>query len=337
MSALANRRPRRRRRTGRPVRGRVAGAPRNLDARLRRARAHRRSRPLHRHSRQRELRHPRPAARRDAQHADDRAVRVAVGAEDPVLDADAAGRRDRSRGVRSRAGAAGRGGRRRSARRHACLGGRNRARRPCVRSSATTGSRARLLIMACGANYAFQRRVRPGAAAQLPAHARSASSSARHAGDVELHFGHDIAPGGFAWAVPIVRESGTYVRVGRHDRPRSGRRLLAHARARGRAVGHRGHARASAAEDPAARRHRSHVRRSDARHRRRRRAGEADDRRRHSLQHPEREAGAPASRSTRSRAIGSTRRRWRRTSAPGATSSAKSSPSSARCAIWSRG
>ena len=67
--------------------------------------------------------------------------------------------------------------------------------------------------MACGANYAFQRRFGLG----LPRsylHTAQRELVARHAGDVELHFGHDIAPGGFAWAVPIVRESGTYVRVG---------------------------------------------------------------------------------------------------------------------------
>jgi digeranylgeranylglycerophospholipid reductase len=72
---------------------------------------------------------------------------------------------------------------------------------------------ARLLIMACGANYAFQRRFGLG----LPRsylHTAQRELVARHACDVELHFGHDIAPGGFAWAVPIVRESGTYVRVG---------------------------------------------------------------------------------------------------------------------------
>jgi geranylgeranyl reductase family protein len=72
---------------------------------------------------------------------------------------------------------------------------------------------ARLLIMACGANYAFQRRFGLG----LPRsylHTAQRELVARHAGDVELHFGQDIAPGGFAWAVPIVRESGTYVRVG---------------------------------------------------------------------------------------------------------------------------
>jgi digeranylgeranylglycerophospholipid reductase len=72
---------------------------------------------------------------------------------------------------------------------------------------------ARLLIMACGANYAFQRRFGLG----LPRgylHTAQRELVARHTGDVELHFGREIAPGGFAWAVPIVRNSGTYVRVG---------------------------------------------------------------------------------------------------------------------------
>jgi geranylgeranyl reductase family protein len=72
---------------------------------------------------------------------------------------------------------------------------------------------ARLLIMACGANYAFQRRFGLG----LPRsylHTAQRELVARNPGDVEVHFGHDIAPGGFAWAVPIVRDSGTYVRIG---------------------------------------------------------------------------------------------------------------------------
>jgi len=72
---------------------------------------------------------------------------------------------------------------------------------------------ARLLVMACGANYAFQRRFGLG----LPRsylHTAQRELPARRPGDVELHFGHEIAPGGFAWAVPIVRGSRSYVRVG---------------------------------------------------------------------------------------------------------------------------
>ncbi len=72
---------------------------------------------------------------------------------------------------------------------------------------------ARLAVLACGANYAFQRRFGFGlprtylhtAQRELPAVAKAS---------VELHFGRDVAPGGFAWAVPVVRPDGFYVRVG---------------------------------------------------------------------------------------------------------------------------
>ena len=72
---------------------------------------------------------------------------------------------------------------------------------------------ARLAVLACGANYKFQRRFGLGlpttylqtAQRELPA---------RHPGDVELHFGRDVAPGGFAWAVPVLRPGGASVRIG---------------------------------------------------------------------------------------------------------------------------
>ena len=106
----------------------------------------------------RELRHPRPAARRDAQHADDRAVRFAIGL----------------RSSRTR---------RRRRWPPSSIAARSTARWPDAREAAgaevRVGTRvsvvetgptavralvgddwvsARLLIMACGANYAFQRR-----------------------------------------------------------------------------------------------------------------------------------------------------------------------------------
>ena len=76
-----------------------------------------------------------------------------------------------------------------------------------------TTVRARLAVLACGASYAFQRRFGFGlpttylqtAQRELPA---------SHPGDVELHFGQDVAPGGFAWAVPVLRPEGSFVRVG---------------------------------------------------------------------------------------------------------------------------
>jgi geranylgeranyl reductase family protein len=72
---------------------------------------------------------------------------------------------------------------------------------------------ARLLLLACGANYAFQRRVGLG----LPRdylHTAQREVPARTPGDVELHFGRDVAPDGFAWAVPVTRPNGTFARVG---------------------------------------------------------------------------------------------------------------------------
>ena len=72
---------------------------------------------------------------------------------------------------------------------------------------------ARLAVLACGATYKFQRRFGFGlpttylqtAQRELPA---------RSPRDVELHFGQDVAPGGFAWAVPVLRPEGACVRIG---------------------------------------------------------------------------------------------------------------------------
>ena len=72
---------------------------------------------------------------------------------------------------------------------------------------------ARLAVLACGASYKFQRQFGFGlpttylqtAQRELPA---------RYPGDVELHFGQDVAPGGFAWAVPVLRREGAFVRIG---------------------------------------------------------------------------------------------------------------------------
>ena len=68
-------------------------------------------------------------------------------------------------------------------------------------------------MLACGANYAFQRRFGFG----LPRaylHTAQRELPASRIADVELHFGQQVAPGGFAWAVPVVRPDGPYVRVG---------------------------------------------------------------------------------------------------------------------------
>ncbi len=72
---------------------------------------------------------------------------------------------------------------------------------------------ARAVILACGANYSLQRRLGLG----LPSmHLQSAQLElpAADPGDVEVHFGSEVAPKGFAWAVPVQRGGATYARVG---------------------------------------------------------------------------------------------------------------------------
>ena len=73
--------------------------------------------------------------------------------------------------------------------------------------------RARLCLLATGGRYGLHRRVGLG----LPGiylHTAQRELPAGRPGEVELHFGRDIAPGGFAWAVPVWRSGGSYVRVG---------------------------------------------------------------------------------------------------------------------------
>jgi digeranylgeranylglycerophospholipid reductase len=72
---------------------------------------------------------------------------------------------------------------------------------------------ARLVVIAGGASYQLQRRLGLG----LPRaylHTAQRELPAKRLGDVELHFGSSVAPGGFAWAVPVDRPDGAHVRVG---------------------------------------------------------------------------------------------------------------------------
>jgi geranylgeranyl reductase family protein len=82
--------------------------------------------------------------------------------------------------------------------------------------SLTAGSataRARVAVLACGANYALQRRLGLGLPRMMLQSAQ-AELPATRLGPVEVHFGADVAPGGFAWAVPVQRSDRTCVRVG---------------------------------------------------------------------------------------------------------------------------
>jgi geranylgeranyl reductase family protein len=73
--------------------------------------------------------------------------------------------------------------------------------------------RARAVILACGANYVFQRRLGLGMPSTFLQSAQCELPADR-VGDVEIHFGSEIAPKGFAWAVPVMRSTGTFARIG---------------------------------------------------------------------------------------------------------------------------
>jgi flavin-dependent dehydrogenase len=72
---------------------------------------------------------------------------------------------------------------------------------------------ARAVVLACGASYGLQRRFGLG---MPPVSLNSAQLEvpASRGGDVEVYFGGEIAPGGFAWTVPVARPAGPFVRVG---------------------------------------------------------------------------------------------------------------------------
>ena len=72
---------------------------------------------------------------------------------------------------------------------------------------------ARAVILACGANYVFQRRLGLGMPSTFLQSAQLELPVER-LGDVEIHFGSEIAPKGFAWVVPVSRTSGAYARIG---------------------------------------------------------------------------------------------------------------------------
>jgi digeranylgeranylglycerophospholipid reductase len=73
--------------------------------------------------------------------------------------------------------------------------------------------RARAVVLACGASYGLQRRFGLGVPT-VSLNSAQLEVPARRSGDVEVYFGRDCAPGGFAWTVPVTRPTGLFVRVG---------------------------------------------------------------------------------------------------------------------------
>ena len=64
--------------------------------------------------------------------------------------------------------------------------------------------RARACVLACGANYSLHRQVGFGMP-RLFLHTAQLELPVSRPGDVELHFGAEIAPKGFGWVVPVAR------------------------------------------------------------------------------------------------------------------------------------
>jgi digeranylgeranylglycerophospholipid reductase len=73
--------------------------------------------------------------------------------------------------------------------------------------------RARACILACGANYSLHRQVGLGMP-RLFLHTAQLEMPAARPGDVELHFGANVAPKGFAWVVPVSRPGEQCARIG---------------------------------------------------------------------------------------------------------------------------
>jgi digeranylgeranylglycerophospholipid reductase len=72
---------------------------------------------------------------------------------------------------------------------------------------------ARVCVLACGANYTLQRRLGLGMPSLYMQSAQIEVPAGRP-GYVEVHFGAEVAPKGFAWVVPVRRGDRSFARVG---------------------------------------------------------------------------------------------------------------------------
>ena len=96
-----------------------------------------------------------------------------------------------------------------------------------VRVTMTGGTRpvdARACILACGANYRFNRTLGLGVPRVFMQSAQLETSfpSVR---DVQVFLGHEIAPQGFGWLVPFARDGRTCARIGLMCRTRASARF----------------------------------------------------------------------------------------------------------------
>jgi digeranylgeranylglycerophospholipid reductase len=84
---------------------------------------------------------------------------------------------------------------------------------------------ARACVLACGVFYRLHRQLGFGLPAQM-VHTAQLEVDADAADSVDLHFGRDVAPGGFVWAVPIRRGDRSGLKIGALARGDAGACLL---------------------------------------------------------------------------------------------------------------
>lgn len=73
--------------------------------------------------------------------------------------------------------------------------------------------RARSCVLACGGRYALHRQLGLDVPSLL-LHTAQRELPASTPGDVEVHFGSEVAPRGFAWVVPVWRGGQSFARIG---------------------------------------------------------------------------------------------------------------------------
>lgn len=89
-----------------------------------------------------------------------------------------------------------------------------RDRRGITVAVAGQGTRcARACILACGGRYALHRQLGLDVPALL-LHTAQREVQVSRPGDVEVHFGREVAPRGFAWVVPVWRGATAFARIG---------------------------------------------------------------------------------------------------------------------------
>jgi digeranylgeranylglycerophospholipid reductase len=100
----------------------------------------------------------------------------------------------------------------------------------------STPLEARAVVLACGANYRFHRLLGLG----LPeVFLQSAQVETRFPDmpEIEVQFGREVAPSGFAWVVPLRRGDEAYARIGLMSDTRSGDRFASFISSLGRRAG----------------------------------------------------------------------------------------------------